>query len=210
MLVLKGLVGLHRTYGLFMLRYDRTQHNSVKQLSLNLKNEWVTKNIFWHQICNLLFKYESPRANFHSWNAKSVHFINEYQDTDFSTWNLRYFMFHIKKTWHRFPWFKYGTLHISHRKIWVLLFPNQICSVWYFTFENLGTDFPAWNIEYTIWKFQKIFFHEILDYLYSTYEYLCTHFPIQYMEFSVLTFLNDVCSLSYLKYVIFYFSHMGI
>ena len=98
MLVLKGLVGLHRTYGLFMLRYDRTQHNSVKQLSLNLKNEWVTKNIFWHQICNLLFKYESPRANFHSWNAKSVHFINEYQDTDFSTWNLRYFIFHIKKT----------------------------------------------------------------------------------------------------------------
>ena len=93
------------------------------------------------------------------------------------------------------------TFYISFRKIWVVTFLHEICSCLYIMNENLGTDFPTWNLDFSTLAF----------------EHLGTElFPMKYeiLVFYIELGINKVTwkwnfSYSHLKICVLTFLHQG-
>lgn len=114
---------------------------------------------------------------------------------------------------HTFSYMKFGILHISHMKTWVLIFPHEIWNFVYFTYEHLGIDVSTQKVEFWWFYICK------LGHWFSSLE---LDFPIFHIrkswqklnpwnnEFSILHLGKSGSRLSDMKYSILYISQMKI
>ena len=139
----------------------------------------------------------------------------------FETWNS----ISRKNTHIKFSWMKYGILYISpvkispqtfqskngilhilYEKYAPIIFLHEICSSVYLTNENLGTDFPTWNVDFSTLAFE----HLGTELFPMKYEILVFYIELGInkvtwnMDFFIFLILKSVCWLSFMKYRILY------
>ena len=102
---------------------------------------------------------------------------------------------------------KNGILHILYEKYAPIIFLHEICSSVYLTNENLGTDFPTWNVDFSTLAFEHLgtelfpMKYEILVFYIElginkvTWKW---NFSYSHLKICVLTFLHEIQNTVYL------------